>query len=139
MTDISSGRQLLAEQERDLLRKSVDQLFQRVADVEMSRMHYNHGDTTSNTMEVYERIASQIDSVVSEKIAQVEQRLNMAVDNQGKDIAVDFTELERRIYEFREQVEVAVTEITNAIVKLNHTGNEGEQPVITTNTSNLFT
>jgi hypothetical protein len=55
---------------------------------------------------------------------------------------VDFTDLERKVHDFREQVEVAVTEITTAIVKLNNAAggaSEGAiEPIITTN-SNLFT
>lgn len=34
VNDISAGRQILMEQERDIMRKSIDQLFNRVQDIE---------------------------------------------------------------------------------------------------------
>lgn len=45
--------------------------------------------------------------------------MNMMIDNQGKDIAIDFTELEKKVYEFREQFEAAIVETTTALVRLN--------------------
>ena len=34
VNDISAGRQILMEQERDIMRKSIDQLFNRVQEIE---------------------------------------------------------------------------------------------------------
>ena len=36
MSDISAGRQLIAEQEREMMRKSIDQLYTRMHEIEMS-------------------------------------------------------------------------------------------------------
>ena len=35
MSDISAGRQLIAEQEREMMRKSIDQLYTRMHEIEM--------------------------------------------------------------------------------------------------------
>jgi hypothetical protein len=89
---------------------------------------------------IEDRILQQIEVLTSEKVRLVEQRVTLAVETQGKDIAIDFTELERRMQEFREQVELAVTEITTAIIKLNQgNGHKNSEPVINSHVSNLFT
>ena len=143
----------MAEQEKDFLRKSIDTLFNRVNDLEMSHVtgggvvagygvEQNHGSMELEIMRgIEDRILQQIEALTSEKVRLAEQRVTLAVETQGKDIAIDFTELERRMQEFREQVELAVTEITTAIIKLNQgsNGQENSEPAINTHTSNLFT
>ena len=66
-----------------------------------------------------DRILSQVEAICNERCHQSEQRINVTIDNQGKDIAIDFTDLERKVYEFREQFEAAIVETTTALVRLN--------------------
>ena len=137
--DISAGRQVLAEQERDIMRKTIDQLFNRLQEIESRPYTADVGLSQDMLRNIEERIMQQVDALQSERSYQIEQRINTLIDNQGKDIAIDFTELEKKVYEFREQFEAAIVETTTALVKMNQgTSSENVEQIIT-HTSNLFT
>ena len=54
----------------------------------------------------------------------MEQRILQIIDSQGKDIAVDFSELERKVTDLRELVENGFQETSTALLRLNESVNE---------------
>ena len=61
--DISAGRQVLAEQERDIMRKTIDQLFNRLQEIESRPYTADVGLSQDMLRNIEERIMQQLDAL----------------------------------------------------------------------------
>ena len=56
--------------------------------------------------------------MVQAKLRECEERILSVIDGQGKDIAYDFSEFERKLGELREQVDSGLQEASSALIKI---------------------
>ena len=81
--DISAGRGLIQEQEHQTLKRSVEELMVRLQEIEQQRW----GARDTQQVGEYEAAAA----------AERDQRIMTIIDNQGKDIAMDFSQLDKKV------------------------------------------
>lgn len=133
--EVGSGRTLMMEQERELVRKSLDSVYLRMQDMENRMMILScqaqqqvtsqdqaqslQGNLELALRNLEDRIARDVGNAISERDMQLEQKIMTIVDNQGRDIAADFTDLDRRMQELRSQVEQGFNETSSALIKIN--------------------
>lgn len=93
-----------------MLRKSVDQLYLRVQDLE---------SRPPDVSQMEARMSHNVEVYVAEHIHALEQKVMHIIDGQGKDIASDFSELERKVSDLKDLVQSGFQETSHALLRLN--------------------
>lgn len=122
--DLGSGRTMMLEQEKEIMRKSIDGLYMRMQEVEGRLIVSQQSQGDQEGLEVSmrnmeERIVNHVDQVVQMREQAIEEKVMGIIDNQGKDIAMDFTELDRKVCELKEFVDGKFHETSSALMRLN--------------------
>ncbi len=88
--DISGGRAVIEEQERIGVKKSIEEIFLRIGEIEQQQ-RWNAGNTINR--QENNGIVDGVEAALNER----EARLINMIDSQGKDIAMDFSELDKKV------------------------------------------
>ena len=64
-------------------------------------------------------MSHNVEVYVAEHVQALEQRIMHIIDGQGKDIASDFSELERKVSELKDLVQSGFQETSHALLRLN--------------------